>query len=148
MKVVVMFIGEYSHTIDEKGRVAIPVKFRAKLGGGCVVTRGLDGCLWVYPESEWQKLAERIAELPITQKDARSFARLMLAGATDVTLDRTGRINLPSYLKNFANIKNKVVITGVYDRLEIWPEGGWSEFKKGMEENSETVAENLAEIGF
>ena len=143
-----MFIGEYRHTIDEKGRTSIPSKFRAELASGCVVTRGLDRCLWVYPIQEWQNLAEKIADLPITQKNARSFSRLMLAGAADVVLDRVGRINLPSYLREYADIKKEVAIVGVYNRIEIWPADSWSNFKKEMEENSAEVAENLSEIGF
>lgn len=143
-----MFIGEYSYTIDDKGRVIVPPKFRNKLLDGCVITRGLDHCLWVYSFPEWQRLAEKLADLPITQKDARSFSRLMLAGAIDAKLDAAGRINLPNYLKEYAGIKNKIIITGMYNRLEIWPEDEWQEFKKGMEDNSEVIAENLAEIGF
>jgi len=143
-----MFIGEYRHTIDEKGRTSIPSKFRAELASGCVVTRGLDRCLWVYPIQEWQNLAEKIADLPITQKNARSFSRLMLAGAADVVLDRVGRINLPSYLREYADIKKEVAIVGVYNRIEIWPADSWLNFKKEMEENSAEVAENLSEIGF
>lgn len=143
-----MFIGEYSYSIDEKGRLSVPVKFRSKLSDGCVVTRGLDHCLWLYPIPEWEKMAEELSKLPITQKDARSFARLMLAGAMDLRLDKAGRINLPSYLKNYSEIKSKVVITGMYNRLEIWPEDKWIEFKNKMEEDSEQIAENLSEIGF
>jgi MraZ protein len=143
-----MFIGEYCHSIDNKGRVSVPVKFRAKLDEGCVVTRGLDHCLWLYPVSEWEKMAEELSKLPITQKDARSFARLMLAGAMDLKIDKVGRINLPGYLKEFAGIKNKIVITGMYNRIEIWPENKWVEFKQKMEDDSETIAENLNEIGF
>lgn len=140
--------GEYGHTIDEKGRLSIPVKFRAKLLEGCVVTRGLDHCLWVYSLEEWQKIVEQIAALPITSKNARSFSRLMLAGAMDLKLDKAGRVNLPNYLKEYASIKSKVVVTGMYNRLEIWPEDGWKEFKDDMEENSEETAEKLSEIGF
>ena len=143
-----MFIGEYSYNIDEKGRLSIPVKFRAKLDGGCVITRGLDNCLWLYSTQEWEKIAERLSELPLTQKNARSFARLMLAGAMDLKLDKNGRINLPDYLAKYCGIKSKVVVTGMYDRLEIWPEEGWQHFKKEMEENSDEIAEQLSEIGF
>ena len=142
-----MFIGEYTYTIDEKGRLPIPNKFKTQLVESCVVTRGLDGCLWVYPLTEWQKIAEQISGLPITQKNARSFSRLMLAGAIDLKIDKAGRINLPAYLKDYAKIKNKVVITGMYNRLEIWPEDAWGEFKKGMEENSDQIAEQLEELG-
>lgn len=143
-----MFIGEYQHTIDEKGRVSLPVKFRAALASGCVVTRGIDKCLWVYPLNEWEKLAERIARLPITQKDSRNFSRLILSGAVDLNIDKLGRINLPNYLKTYAGISKKVIVTGVYNRVEIWPEESWSDFKENMEENSEAIAENLSEIGF
>ncbi len=143
-----MFIGEFKHSIDEKGRVSLPAKFRAGLASGCVVTRGLDKCLWVYPNDEWQKLAEKIADLPITQKNARSFSRLMLAGASDASLDRVGRVNLPLYLRDYADIKKDVVIVGIYSRIEIWPADVWANFKKEMEENGAEVAENLSEIGF
>lgn len=143
-----MFIGEYRHTIDDKGRTSIPSKFRAGLASGCVVTRGLDKCLWIYPNDEWQKLAEKIADLPITQKNARSFSRLMLAGASDASLDRVGRVNIPSYLREYADIKKDVVIVGIYSRIEIWPADVWVNFKKEMEENSAEVAESLSEIGF
>lgn len=143
-----MFIGEYQHNLDEKGRVSLPVKFRAKLASGCVVTRGIDKCLWVYSLEEWEKLAQRISTLPITQKDSRNFSRLILSGAMDLNIDKLGRINLPNYLKDYAGIKKKVVVTGVYSRIEIWPEESWSKFKKEMEDNSETIAENLADVGF
>lgn len=143
-----MFIGEYSHTIDEKGRLSVPIKFRADLASGCVVTRGLDHCLWVYPINEWQEMAKKIADLSITRHDARSFSRLMLAGATDLVLDKAGRLNLPNYLKQYAGLKNKVVVTGMYNRLEIWPESAWEQLKKEMEDNSDKIAENLTEVGF
>ena len=143
-----MFIGEFKHSIDEKGRVSIPSKFRAGLASGCVVTRGLDHCLWIYPIDEWQALAEKIANLPITQKNARSFSRLMLAGASDVNLDRIGRVNLPNYLRQYADLKKEVVIIGIYNRIEIWPFDAWENFKKEMEESGSEIAENLSEIGF
>ena len=126
----------------------MPVKFRAKLASGCVVTRGIDKCLWIYPMDEWEKLAEKISTLPITQKDSRNFSRLILAGAVDLNIDKLGRINLPSYLKEYAGVNKKVTITGMYNRIELWPEETWNKFKKEMEDNSETIAENLSEIGF
>ncbi len=143
-----MFIGEYSHTIDEKNRLSVPAKFRARLADGCVVTRGLDHCLWIYPRKNFEILAEKISALPITQKNARSFSRLMLAGASEIELDKSGRIVLPKYLLEYASIKGKINVNGVYDRIEIWPEDKWKEFKKNMEENSEEVAENLDQLGF
>lgn len=143
-----MFIGEYQHTIDEKKRVSVPVKFRGELAQGLVLTRGLDGCLWIYPKDEWQILAEGVGKLPITQKNARSFARFVLSGAMDLSMDKAGRINIPKYLEDYAGIKSKVVIAGMYNRLELWSEETWKNFKSEMENNSEEVAENLAEIGF
>lgn len=143
-----MFIGEFEHSIDEKGRVSLPAKFRGRLASGCVVTRGLDRCLWVYPNEDFQDLAEKIAELPITQKNARSFSRLMLAGATDANIDRVGRINIPAYLRKYATLKKEVVIVGIYNRIEIWPKADWDKFKTEMEDNNAEVAENLSEIGF
>lgn len=143
-----MFIGEFKHTIDDKGRVALPSKFRAALASGCVITRGLDHCLWIYPLDDWQVLAEKISNLPITQKNARSFSRLMLAGAINSNLDRVGRVNLPSYLRDYAVIKKEVIIIGIYNRIEIWPVIAWENFKKEMEDSGEEIAENLSEIGF
>jgi len=143
-----VFLGEYSHTIDDKNRLSIPAKFRDELAKGLILTRGLDGCLWLYTETEWQKIAEGVSKLPITQKNARSFGRFILSGAMDLKLDKVGRVNVPKYLADYAGIKNKVVVTGMHTRLEIWAEDKWNSFKDEMEKNSEEVAENLAEIGF
>src|SRR3989338_5999099 len=115
-----MFIGEHSHTIDSKGRVSIPAKYREELATGVVVTRGLDRCLWVYPKQQWEHIAQRLAELPISQKSSRAFARLMLAGAWAAELDSQGRINVPEYLRTYANVSKQVTIAGLYNRLEIW----------------------------
>jgi MraZ protein len=143
-----MFIGEYNHTIDEKGRVSVPVKFRSGLAGGCVVTRGLDGCLWLYPTAAWAEMAEKVAEMPVTQKNARSFSRFILSGAVECEIDKAGRINLPKYLLEYGEISQKAVMIGTYNRVEIWSSEKWESFKKEMENNSEEVAENLSEIGF
>jgi MraZ protein len=143
-----VFLGEYAHTIDDKSRLSIPAKFRGDLANGLILTRGLDGCLWLYTETEWQKIAEGVSQLPITQKNARSFGRFILSGAMDLKLDKVGRVNVPKYLADYAGIKNKVVVTGMHNRLEIWAEDKWNSFKDEMEKNSEEVAENLAEIGF
>lgn len=142
-----MFIGEYSHNLDEKNRLSIPAKFRASLASGCVVTRGLDRCLWVYPKEAWQLFAEKVAALPITQRDARSFSRLMLAGANEVELDKSGRVVVPKHLLEYAKVKTKVSVNGLYDHIEIWPEEEWSKFKQDMENNSDEIAERLDEIG-
>lgn len=143
-----MFIGEFSHSLDDKNRLLVPVKFRGTLSDGVVVTRGLDGCLWLYPKSEFVKLAEEISKLPITQKNSRDFSRLMLSGAMDLEPDKIGRIVIPNYLKEYSNIKKEVVMAGVGSRIEIWPMETWKQFKGDMEKNSSEIAENLAEVGF
>ena len=122
-----MFIGEYQHTIDDKGRLAIPVKFRKMLEGGAVVTRGLDNCLALYTMGEWEKLASRLGNLPIASANTRAFARLMLAGAMDVSLDSQGRIVVPDYLRSYATITKKAVIAGLYNRLELWDHARWED---------------------
>ena len=115
-----MFVGEYRHTIDHKGRIAIPAKFRAKLAAGCVITRGLDYSLFIYTKEEWQKLAEKLSKLPLSQADARAFARLMFSGASDAEIDRQGRIVIPVYLREYAGLKADSVICGLYNRIELW----------------------------
>lgn len=115
-----MYTGEYNHTIDTKGRLTFPAKFRENLGEGFVVTKGLDGCLFVFDASEWQKLTEKLASLPLTDKGARQFTRFFLAGATDVEVDKQGRILLPANLRQFAGIEKDVVLIGVGNRAEIW----------------------------
>lgn len=142
-----MFIGEFKHSVDQKGRVAIPAKFRLHLIKGAVVTRGLDNCLFLYPKEEWEELANKLAKLPISQKDARAFARLMLSGAMEVEIDKQGRITLPQYLREYAKIKNEAVITGLYTRIEIWDKDEWEKYKKESEENSVDISEHLGELG-
>jgi MraZ protein len=138
-----MFIGEYQHNLDEKGRLAVPVKFRAKLSKGVVVTKGLDNCLFLYTMEEWEKLAPKLAAMPISKANTRAFARLMLAGAMDIQLDKQGRIVLPEYLRQFGGIKKKTIIAGLYNRLEIWDEDNWNKYKKGTEKQSVDIAEAL-----
>lgn len=142
-----MFIGEHKHIIDEKGRLAIPVRFRAKMSSGAVVTRGLDSCLFLYPMEEWEIMAKKLATLPLTQANARAFARLMLAGAMDVDMDKQGRVVLPAYLRQYAGLKASVVLAGLYNRVEIWDEGAWKEYQTDNERQSNDIAENLAELG-
>ena len=138
-----MFIGEYSHSLDEKGRVSIPAKFRPDFGGGVVVTRGLDHCLFVYPKSEWQQMAQKLANLPLGQKKSRAFARLMLAGAWDCELDAQGRVMVPEYLRTFASLSKHAVVAGLYNRLEIWDEDAWHIYKSAAEAESDTIAEEI-----
>lgn len=142
-----MFIGEYTHSVDQKGRLAIPVKFRRAFQKGAVVTRGLDNCLFLYTIDEWKKLAVKLSELPISKSNTRAFARLMLAGAMDSSLDKQGRLIVPEYLRNYSNIKKNVVVTGLYNRLEIWSDEVWDKYKKGTEKQSTDIAEALGELG-
>lgn len=141
-----MFIGEYRHSIDDKGRLAIPVKFRQLLKEGAVVTKGLDNCLFLYTKEEWKKLALKLSSLPISQAKARAFARLMLAGAMDIDIDKQGRAMIPDYLRKFSRIGKKVVVAGLYNRLELWEEREWEKYKKGTESKSGDIAEALGEL--
>jgi MraZ protein len=142
-----MFIGEYNHTIDEKGRLAIPVKFRADFKTGAVVTRGLDNCLFLFTKKSWNELAEKLSKLPISQSKSRAFARLMLAGAMDVKLDTQGRIILPEYLRTYSKLNKKTIVAGVYNRLEIWDENLWNTYKLDVENKSIEIANELGDLG-
>ena len=141
-----MFIGEYQHSVDEKGRLAIPIKFRSDLAKGAVVTRGLDNCLFLYSKEEWQKLADKLSKLPISKANTRAFSRLMLAGAMDLEIDKQGRVIVPDYLRKFADLKKEVVIAGLYNRLEIWDKESWEKYKQGTEKTSSDIAEKLGEL--
>ncbi len=138
-----MFIGEYHHQIDEKGRLAIPTKFRQDLAHGAVVTRGLDSSLFLLPLEEWGKLADKIANLPLGQANSRAFARLMLAGAMDVAPDKQGRFVVPEYLRTYAGLQKSVVIVGVNTRLEIWDQSAWAAYCAKTEEDASAIAEQL-----
>ena len=142
-----MLIGEYKHGLDPKKRVSIPAKFRKEIGKKAVITRGLDQCLFVYPMSEWEKVAEKLSSLPTGQSDTRNFVRMMLAGAVDVDIDSLGRVLIPDYLKDYAGLKDKVVIAGVYKRLEIWNEENWENYKQRIEKQTDVLAEKLGELG-
>ena len=142
-----MFIGEYSATIDEKGRISIPAKFRQQLKSKIVITRGLDNSLFLYTVEEWKKLAEKLASLPISTANTRAFSRLMLAGAMDCDVDKQGRVMLPGYLKEFAKINKKIVFAGLYNRIEIWSEELWTVYKAQTEKESNAIAEQLGSLG-
>jgi MraZ protein len=142
-----MFIGEYSHSLDDKNRLALPAKFRASLKSGAVVTRGLDNCLFVFTKTDWQKMVDKISELPIGKSDARGFSRIMLAGAMDVKLDSLGRVLLPDYLKKYAGLNKKIVVAGLYSRLEIWDENKWDVYKNKIEKEAGKIAETMGELG-
>jgi len=147
IRLKIMFIGEYNHTLDDKGRLAIPAKFRAILKKGAVVTKGLDNCLFLYTKEQWGKIAARFAALPISQAKSRAFARHLLAGAMDLEFDNQGRITLPEYLRQFSSLKKKVIITGLYNHLEIWNELAWNKYKTETEKNSNAIAEELGDLG-
>jgi len=142
-----MLIGEYQHKLDVKKRVALPAKFRREIGKKAVITRGLDTCLFIYPMKEWERVAEALSNLPTGQASTRSFVRLFLSGAAQVETDSLGRILIPDYLKDYAGLQSKVVITGVYKRLEIWDEKRWEEYKAQIEKQADVLAEKLGEIG-
>lgn len=141
-----MFIGEYTYSVDEKKRLAIPLKFRELLGKKAVITRGLDQCLFLYPMKEWELLAEKISKLPLAQADARGFGRLMLTGAMEVTFDNLGRIIVPDFLKTYASLGKKVVVAGLYNRVEVWDEKKWSDYKQKAETEAGDIAERLKEL--
>ncbi len=142
-----MFIGEYHHTLDDKGRLAIPIKFRASLAEGAVVTRGLDRSLFLYTKSEWEALASKLASLPIGQADTRAFARLMLAGAMEVEIDKSGRVLLPEYLRTYAGLQKNAVVAGLYNRMEIWDEETWKTYASQTEKQGNDIAERLSGLG-
>lgn len=142
-----MFIGEYTHTIDDKGRMAVPSKMRSQLGSGAVVTRGIDNCLWVFPKKEWLALAEKLATLPLTDANSRAFSRLMLAGAMEVEFDSQGRALLPSYLRTYAGLKKNAVIAGLYNRLEVWDQSAWQTYKAKTEKATDQIAKHMTELG-
>ena len=138
-----MFIGEYHHTIDDKGRIIIPAKFRDELGSNFVVTRGIESCLFVYPNKNWDQICEKLNSLPFTRKDARIFNRFFMSGATNVELDKQGRINISSPLINYANLKKDCVVIGTGDRLEIWSKEDWDSFFNSNKDSMSDIAENL-----
>jgi len=142
-----MFLGEYSHTVDNKNRLAIPAKFKFDLKQGAVITRGLDNCLFVFTKNDWHALEKKIASLPLSHANARSFSRMMLMGAMEVRIDKLGRILVPEYLKKFAGLRKKVIVGGVLNRIEIWDEEKWNIYKKQSEKNVVKIAEGMSELG-
>ncbi|MBD9088350.1 MAG: transcriptional regulator MraZ [Lachnospira sp.] len=143
-----MFMGEYNHTIDAKGRLIVPVKFREILGDNFIVTKGLDGCLFVYPNDEWTRFEEKLKGLPLTNKNARQFTRFFLAGAAACEVDKQGRILLPQVLREFASLEKDVVLVGVASRIEIWSRERWDESMNTYDGDMDEVAENMESLGF
>ena len=142
-----MFIGEFGHSVDAKGRMAIPAKFRTSISGGAIITRGLDRCLFVFTAKDWETLAVKLNSLPLAQANSRAFARLMLAGASNVELDSQGRILIPDFLRKYAGLGKNVRVIGVYKRMEMWDEGAWDEYRAKTESASDEIAEKMGELG-
>ncbi|RCW70809.1 MraZ protein [Saliterribacillus persicus] len=144
----VMFMGEYQHNIDTKGRIIVPAKFREDLGDTFVITRGLDQCLFAYPMDEWHVLEEKLKKLPMTKKDARAFTRFFFSGAVECEVDKQGRINIPSSLRTYATMEKECVVIGVSNRIEIWSKDKWNDYVEVSEESFAEIAENMMEIDF
>lgn len=142
-----MFLGEFQHTLDDKGRLTIPARFRDGLGERFIVTRGLDNCLFAYPASEWQVLESRLKTLPLTKADARAFVRFLFSGAAECELDRQGRVMLPPTLREHARLDKDVVVIGVSNRVEIWSKDRWEGYVEQAEESFEDIAEKLEGLG-
>lgn len=142
-----MLIGEYIHNIDAKKRLAIPSKLRREMGEKAVLTRGLDGCLFLFSVKEWEVFAEKLSHLSFVKHDTRSFVRLFLSGASEVETDPLGRILIPDYLKDYAQLGKKVIIAGLFNRLEIWDHDKWQTHKKGLESQADKIAEKMGELG-
>lgn len=142
-----MFMGEFKHNMDSKGRVMMPSKFREKIkDGNFVLTRGLENCLFLYPIKEWERLEEKMKELPLTKKDARAFVRFLFSGASKENLDKQGRIKIPDNLLQFSKIEKEVIITGALNRIEIWSLDNWNSYIKEAENSFEEIAENLIDL--
>ncbi len=142
-----MLIGEYLHTLDSKKRLSLPAKFRKEVGRKVVVTRGLDTCLFMFPERTWKDIAGKLQSLPFGQADTRGISRFILAGAVETEVDGAGRILIPDYLKEFADLRSRVVLAGVSDRIEIWNDKTWEEYKKRIEKGADQMAQTLGDLG-
>lgn len=141
-----MFMGEFQHNIDTKGRIIMPVKFREDLGDNFVITRGLDQCLFAYPMEEWKILEEKLKKLPLTKKDARAFTRFFFSGAIECEVDKQGRINIPSPLRSYAKLDKECVVIGVSNRIELWAKENWETYFEESEESFAEIAENMMDF--
>tara|TARA_Y100000588_G_scaffold360791_1_gene421020 strand:- start:95 stop:526 length:432 start_codon:yes stop_codon:yes gene_type:complete len=142
-----MFIGEYNHSVDTKGRMNVPAKFREDLGERFYITKGLDNCLFMFPESEWRVFEEKLKSLPLTNRNARAFVRLFFAGATECTLDKQGRVNIPQPLRDHGQIEKDVIVIGVGTRVELWSETNWTAYNDPDNISYDDIAEQMAELG-
>lgn len=139
-----MFLGEYTHSIDAKGRLIVPSKFREDLSGSAVLTKGLDGCLFLFPKKEWEILSQKLSQLPLARQEARSFTRFFFSSATEVELDKQGRIAIPQHLQQFAGIDKNIQVIGMNSRVELWASEHWAAFQDTSEESFEQLAELMA----
>ncbi len=142
-----MFIGQFEHSIDTKSRIAIPSRFRKGFQEGIVITKGLDGCLFLFSKTRWQKMADSIGQLPTTKSSARLYARLLLASAVAEKFDKQGRVVVPGFLKRYAGLKGKVVVTGLYDRVEVWDKKIWEKLEEKVDKDAGKIAEELSGLG-
>jgi MraZ protein len=142
-----MFIGEYTHTLDDKKRLSLPSKFRKEIGKKVIVTHGLDQCLFVFPAPTWETFGAKLTELSMGDRDIRGFVRFMLAGAVEIEVDSIGRILIPDFLKTFAGLGSKIVLTGVDNRIEVWDEAMWLTYKRKIEQEADMLAQKLGELG-
>lgn len=142
-----MFIGEYQHSLDNKGRMIIPSKFRDSLGEKFIMTKGLDDCLFVYPNEEWKVLESKLKSLPLTSRDARAFVRFFFSGATECELDKQGRILIPANLREYCKLNKEAIIIGVSTRIEIWSKDEWDLYNEDESLNYENIAEKMAQLG-
>ena len=142
-----MFIGEYNHTLDSKGRLIVPSKLRESLGERFFLTKGLDGCLFVYPSEEWDGFTQKLKELPVTNKDVRKFVRFFLAGASECEVDKQGRVLIPANLREFAKLEKEAVLVGVSNRIEIWNRDKWEEINDVDVDDMDDIARHMEDIG-
>lgn len=140
-----MFIGQYDHHLEEKGRLSVPKKFRDELASGAIISQGLDGCLFLHPKTAWENLITKVRELPLTKSDARGFTRSLSFGASEVDIDKLGRILIPEYLRQFAGINTDCVVAGAVDRIEIWDKIRFAKYTSQLNSRREDIAENLSE---
>ncbi len=142
-----MLLGEHTHTLDTKKRLSLPSKFRKELGKTVVITRGLDACLFVYSVKEWKQFSEKLTELSMGQSNTRAFNRFLLGSAVETNIDSAGRILIPDYLKDFAGLEQKVIVAGLSNRVELWNEDKWHAYQSGLEDQADSLAQTLGEIG-
>jgi len=146
-EVKILFIGEYRHNLDTKGRVIVPAKFRDGLGDKFVITKGLDGCLFAYSKDEWTNFENKIKSLPLTNKDARAFVRFFFSGAVECEIDKQGRILIPPVLRDYAKLLKDLVVIGVSSRVEIWSQEKWDQYSEAEDLEADVLAEKMAELG-